>query len=173
VNEVTGRGLSLRAVHVKQGFLVRRSLVLALMASLIAAIPTPARAACAFDPSDLSFRQMIKRGITGETFYHRMIIGRVVLVRDPGDEGGRATAVVAVGAHPTGFVPLVARARFYKPPPNVGLEDNVEFAPGERWVIMAHHRRDGSYSHDGGCGQTQRVGRELFRRLMSLARAHD
>jgi hypothetical protein len=81
--------------------------------------------------------------------------------------------VVAVGAHPTGFVPLVARVRFYQPPPNVGLEDNVEFAPGQRWVIIAHHKRDGSYSQDGGCGQTQRVRKEHFRRLMSLARKYD
>jgi hypothetical protein len=71
-------------------------------------------------PADLSFKQMIKRDTTDEGFYDRMIIGRVVVVRDPGQEGGRATAVVAVGAHPTGFVPLVARVRFYEPPPGTG-----------------------------------------------------
>lgn len=152
---------------------MRRFLVFALAASIVAAISTSARAACAADPNDLSFKQMIKRGITGETFYHRMIIGRVVLVRDPGDAGGSATAVVAVGAHPTGFVPLVARVRFYLPPPNAGLEDNVEFKRGERWVIIAHHKRDGAYSHDGGCGQTRRVTKAGFRRLMSLARKYD
>lgn len=132
-----------------------------------------ARAACAADPNDLSFRQMIRRGTTGDAFYNRMMIGWVVLVRDPGDEGARATAVLAVGAHPTGFVALVAWERFYHAPPGVGIEDNVEFAPGERWVVIAHRKGDGSYSQDGGCGQTRHVTKERFRDLLSRARQYD
>ena len=152
---------------------MRRLLVLALVACVASAAPIPARAACAADPTDLSFKQMIKRDTTGDGFYDRMLIGRVVVVRDPGQEGGRATAVVAVGAHPTGFVPLVARVRFYEPPPGTGIEDNIEYASGERWVIIAHHKSDGSYAHDGGCGQTRRVTKDSFRKFMRLARKYD
>jgi hypothetical protein len=116
---------------------------------------------------------MIELGTTGDDFFHRMIIGRVVTIRDPGDTGGDATAVFAVAAHPTGFVPLVARVRFYLPPPGVWIEDNVEFRAGERWVVIARHNKDGSYRHDGGCGQTQRVSLQRFRTLIALDRGQS
>jgi hypothetical protein len=150
---------------------VRRFLVLALTVSAVTAAPTTARAACAAPgPDTLSFREMIEQGTTGDDFYHRMIIGRVVAIRDPSEKGGEATAIVAVAAHPTGFVPLVARVRFYRPPPGVWVEDNVEFHVGQRWVIIARHVKDGSYRHDGGCGQTQRVSLWRFKMLIALDR---
>lgn len=144
-----------------------------LVASAVTSIPTLARAACAADPDDISFKQMIRRGTTNDDYFHRMIIGRVVTIRDPGDEGGDAVAVVAVGAHPTGFVPLVARVHFYKPPPGTGISENIEYAPGERWVIIARHKHDGSYAHDGGCGQTRRLTTDRFRQLTRLAQKYD
>jgi hypothetical protein len=131
--------------------------------------PGTAHAACVSDPTDISYKQMIRTGTTGDDYFHRMIIGRVAAVRDPGDEGGKAIAVVAVGAHPTGFVPLVARVRFDKLPPGVWVEDHIEFAVGERWVIISRRKNDGSYVHDGGCGQTQAVSLYRFRQLLRLA----
>jgi hypothetical protein len=150
---------------------VRRLLLLALTASVVIAVPTTARAACAAPgPDTLSFREMIEQGTTGDDFYHRMIIGRVVTIRVPGEKGGKATAVFAVAAHPTGFVPLVARVRFYRPPPGVWVEDNIEFHAGERWVVIARRSKDGSYRHDGGCGQTHRVSLWRFKMLIALDR---
>lgn len=151
---------------------MRRFFALALTVSAVVAVPSAARAACAAPgPDALSFRQMIERGTTGDDFFHRMVVGRVVTIRDPGEVGGDATAVFAVAAHPTGFVPLVARVRFYRPPPGVWIEDNVEFRTGERWVVVARHTKDGSYRHDGGCGQTQRVSLLRFQTLLALDRA--
>jgi hypothetical protein len=142
-----------------------------LASSLPLATPTIAHASCGADPSETvySYKQMIARGSTGDDFYHRMILGRVVAIRDPGDEGGYARAVVAVGAHPTGFVPLVARVRFWLPPPGLEITDNIEFAVGERWVIIARHKKDGSYAQDGACGQTSRLSLFRFHQLLALA----
>jgi hypothetical protein len=114
---------------------------------------------------------MIRIGSTGDNYFHRMIIGRVVDVRDTGEAGGERIAVVAVGAHPTGFVPLVARVRMEES--TSVLDPEPEFRIGERWVIIARHRRDGSYQHDGYCGQTSRIGAYRFRQLLALTKQHD
>jgi hypothetical protein len=100
-----------------------------------------------------------------------MIIGRAMTIRDPGRRGGDVTAVVKVWAHPTGFVPDVARVRFWRPPPNTGVSENFEFTAGTRYVIIARHRHDGAYSFDGACGQTKAVGLQRYRDLLRLARS--
>jgi hypothetical protein len=148
---------------------VRRLLGSLVFLSLVTQ-PGTALAACASDPTDISYKRMIRTGTTGDDYFHRMIIGRVAAVRDPGDEGGKAIAVVAVGAHPTGFVPLVARVRFDKLPSGVWVEDHIEFGVGERWVILVRGKKDGSYVHDGGCGQTQALSPYRFRQLLRLAK---
>jgi hypothetical protein len=117
---------------------------------------------------------MIRAGSTFDDFFHRMIIGRVVDIRDPGKRGGDAKAVLAVAAHPTGFVPLVARVRFYRPPQSTYVEDNLVFTVGQRWVVIARHlRADGSYRSDGGCGRSQPVSTAKFRALIALDRRRN
>jgi hypothetical protein len=117
---------------------------------------------------------MIEAGSTFDDRHPRMIIGKVVEVRDPGEEGGKAKAVLAVGAHPTGFVPLVARVRFYLPPPGTFVEDNLEFKDGQRWVVIARHLKvDGSFRHDGGCGRSRTVGKDKFHSLLAFSRRVD
>lgn len=155
--------------------LIRRVLTVGLLLSATLTIPaSPARALCAPpDPDQLSFRQMIDQGTTGDEAFDRMIIGRVVRVRDRGEIGGTATAFVAVKAHPTGHVPDVARVRFHENPPGVWGEHTLEFRPGQRWVIIAARLDGGRYGHDGDCGQTQRVGVDRYRELVAYARAHD
>lgn len=133
--------------------------------------PSAAHASCGYDPADISFKQMIRAGTTGDDYYHRMIIGRVADIRDPGAEGGEAIAAVAVGAHPTGSVPLVARVRIEEP--SSILDSEPDFDIGERWVIIARQTTDGSYRHDGFCGRTSWVSRWRFRTLMALAEKYD
>ena len=72
-----------------------------------------------------------------------------------------------MAAHPTGYVPERARVRFRAYPPGVWAEDSVEFAVGERWVIIATRKDGGRYQHDGGCGQTQRVPRHRYAELIA------
>jgi hypothetical protein len=115
---------------------------------------------------------MIREGSTFDNYFDRMIIGRVVAIRDPGKSGGKARAVVAVLAqHPTGFVPRVARVRFYQPPPGTSVEDNLVFETGQFWVVIARHlHSDGSYQSDGGCGRSQSVSKYKVIRLLHLYR---
>jgi hypothetical protein len=148
----------------------RRFGAVLLIAAALVSDGGPAHAACAYDPDSISFRRMILRGTTGDDYFHRMIIGRVAAIRDPGAQGGDATAVVAVAAHPTGFVPLIARVRFWLPPPGTGLSENLEFAVGHRYVIIARHGHDGTYTFDGACGQTRSVSLKRFRALLALDR---
>ena len=152
---------------------LRRRLGVALVVGMIMLPAAPARALCvAPDPDQLTFHQMIDQGTTGDDTYDRMIIGRVLRVRDRGAVGGRATAFVRVAAHPTGYVPDVARIRFRALPPGVWVEDHFEFHEGERWVIIAHRADGGRYRHDGGCGRTERVGVDRYRALLADARSH-
>ncbi|HYJ60552.1 MAG TPA: hypothetical protein VE032_03710 [Actinomycetota bacterium] len=147
---------------------MRRLLLIVLLSFGLLPIATPARAVCAApDPDTLTFEQMIDQGTTGDDDFDRMIIGRVVRVRDRGEVGGRATAVVHVAAHPTGYVPERIRVRFRAYPPGVWAEHSVEFAVGERWVIIAKRKDGGRYQHDGDCGQTQRVSRERYAELIA------
>jgi hypothetical protein len=152
---------------------VRRVLVIALAASALFAAPNKARAACPaprFPPP--TFKHMIRSGSTFNDYFHRMIIGRVVAIRDPGKSGGKARAVVAVAAqHPTGFVPRVARVRLFQPRPGAYVEDNLVFKTGQLWVVIARHlHSDGSYRSDGGCGRSESVSKFKLRTLLHLYR---
>ena len=152
---------------------IRRLLAFSLVAIAFVAVPSPAQAACAAPPSPPpTFKHMITAGSTFDDYFHRMIIGRVVAIRDPGRTGGDATAVVAVAAqHPTGFVPRVARVRFQQPRPGSFLEDNLVFKTGQRWVIIARHLHvDGSYQSDGACGLSRALGAHKFRSLLQVYR---
>jgi len=152
---------------------VRRLLVFVLTATALFAAPHPAGAACPAPPfPPPTFKQMIRAESTFDDYFHRMIIGRVVAIRDPGKSGGKARAVVAVAAqHPTGFVPRVARVRFYQPSPCTGVEDNLVFQIGQRWVVIARHlHSDGSYRPDGACARSQPVSKHMFRALLQLYR---
>ena len=134
----------------------------------------PARALCAApDPDQLTFREMIEQGTTGDDTFDRMIIGRVLRIRDRGAVGGKATAFVRVAADPTGDVPDVAKVRFRRYPPRVWAEHSLEFRVGERWVIIAYRADGGRFHHDGDCGQTERVSVQRYRDLVAYARAHD
>lgn len=151
---------------------MRIALVLALAFTSLTVSGSPAEASCAADPSDISFRAMIRTGHTGDQTYDRMIIGRVVAIRDPRKPGGHARAVVAVAAHPTGWVPFLARVRFWIDRPNVGTPDNFEFHLWDRYVILATHTHDGSFAFDGACGQSSSVSPHRFQSLLRYARAY-
>jgi len=149
-----------------------RRILLPLVPLLLSALfaPTPASAACAADPDALTFRQMILQGRTGVRHYPILMLGKVVATKDlGGDPGGRTIAKTAIAAHPVGWAPLVARIRFWRDPPGVGTEDNLEFHAGRLYGVVARHRDDGSFKGDGACGRTRRLGKNRFERLVALA----
>jgi hypothetical protein len=115
---------------------------------------------------------MIVTGQTGDARYPVMLIGTAVLIRDlGGGRGGDSIAKIAVAAHPTSsWAPLVARVRFWRPPPGVGVSDNLAFHAGERYVVVASRNDDRTYDSDGACGQTREVRKGQFHRLIDLAR---
>ena len=152
---------------------MRRLLALTLVVGALVVLPNPAQAACPAPPGPPpTFKHMIRAGSTFDDYFHRMIIGRVVFIRDPGKPGGDAKAVVAVAAqHPTGFVPRVARVRFHEPAPGTYEEDKVVFRPGQRWVVIARHLHvDGSYQYDGICGLSRSMSADKFRSVLQLYR---
>jgi hypothetical protein len=150
---------------------MRRLLTFALVVAALAAAPTPAEAACAAPPSPPpTFHDMVKSGTTFNDFFHRMIVGRVVTIRDPGKSGGDAIAVISLAARPTGFVPRVARVRFYLPPSGQSVEDNLVFIEGQRWVVIARHLKDGDYRSDGFCGLSRTVSQTKLHNLIVLDR---
>jgi hypothetical protein len=151
---------------------VRRfAIVCSLVFSAIAVAAPAAQAACATDPTTISFHRMIVIGKTGESNYPVMLIGRVVAIKDlGGGRGGDSTARIAVAAHPTtNWAPLVARVPFWKPPPRLWVSENLEFHKGERFVVIADRNRDGTYASDGACGHTRDVRVGQFNRLVDLA----
>ena len=153
---------------------MRRLLPLVFLASLVVGLAPSAKAACAAPPPDAyTFKEMIRHGETNSDYFDRMMIGKVQAVRDPGALGGHAVAMLAVRAHPTGWTPHTARVRFYKQKPGSWIEDNVNFRLHDRFVVIAHRLADGSYRHDGGCGDTRHVGESRFESLLFLARKYD
>jgi len=150
---------------------MRRLMVCLLIGSMLWVIPLPAEASCTADPNALTFAQMIHKKRTGVHHYPVMFLGKVVTVKDVGGRrGGDTIARLAVAAHPVGFAPLVSRVHFYTPPPRIGVEDNLEFKRHQRYVVIAHRRKDGTFDFDGGCGQTRAVSRHAFQKLRQMAR---
>ena len=145
----------------------------AIVICLTALVAEPVRAqtACPAPGYTKSFADMVREETTFDRFYHRMVVGRVVAIRDRGPKGGHATAVLAVAAHPTGFVPLAARVHFDRPGSGTYSEDSFVFKIGQRWVLIARHlHSDGSYRPDGPCGRSRVVRPEKFQTLVALAR---
>ena len=130
---------------------------------------SPASAACAGDPNALSIRQMIITGTTGSDRFDVLFLGRVVRLHDlDGEAGGPTLARFRVKAHPVGFAPQGARVRFWKPPPNVSVSENLEFKLGHRYAVVAHRRSNGVFWSDGACGQTTQLSQHRMRRLIRL-----
>ena len=154
--------------------MIRRITASSLVAASLLLPGTPARAVCvAPDPGQLTFQETMQQGTTGDDTFDRMIIGRVLRIRDRGAVGGKATAFVRVAADPAGEVPDIARIRFRRYPPGLWVEHSLEFRAGERWVIIAYRADGGRFHHDGDCGQTERVSVQRYRDLVAHARAHD
>jgi hypothetical protein len=152
--------------------MMRRLLLTA--AITLAALPlagqTAAQAACAADPDQLTFHQMIVQGQTGDADHDVMILGKAIHIRDlRGGPGGTTIAKLAVAATPAGSAPLLSRVYFYRPPPGTGASENFEFHRGDWYVVIAAHRPRGGFDFDGGCGQTRSVNRERFHRLVRLS----
>lgn len=147
--------------------------MLLVVGSAVLSAP-PAVAACASDPDALRLREMIDAGTTGEPRFPLLILGRVVGHRDLGGDpkGGDTIARVEVVEHPIGDGPRFARVRFWKPPPGVWLEDNLELAVDRRYGLVARHRDDGTFTFDGACGESRRLHHDRFRELVRYARSH-
>jgi hypothetical protein len=140
------------------------------LAATIILVPS-ARAVCAYDPDALSPRQMIVQGTTGDERFDVLFLGRVVRVRDLGeDRGGDALARFRVREHPVGFAPDRARVRFWRPPPGLSVSDSFEFHRGHRYAVVGHRRSTGVFRFDGPCGQTRDISRQMMWRLIDLFR---
>jgi hypothetical protein len=154
--------------------MVRSPLRLAAVLLSIVALSGGAVAAACPPPSPdaLTFRQMIRRHTTGDPDFPIMILGKVVVVKDlGGGPRGKAIARLAVAAHPTGFAPLVARIRFYRPKlSDPGAFIYERFRVGHHAVVIASRRGNGSFDIVKACGPSSEVGRHRLRRLVRLAR---
>ena len=154
--------------------MVRFTVRFTTMLIAIAAISAGAVAYACPPPSQdaLTYRQMIRRHMTGEPDFPTMIVGKVFAVRDLGGASrGKAMARVAVAVHPTGSAPLVSRVRFYRPRVNDPGAFNYErFRRGHHAVAIASRRRDGSFDIVETCGPSSEIGRHRFRALVRLAR---
>jgi hypothetical protein len=132
-----------------------------------------ARLSCAADPNDLSFRQMIRQHKTGEKGYHVMFLGVVVDIKDVGGKPrGKTIAKLAVAEHPVGFAPLVSRVHFDRPDKGEVIPGLFEFHKGERYVVIADRRRDGTFDVSQLCGRTWSVGQKRFRSLIQFSHQH-
>lgn len=141
-----------------------------LTAATLVVPSTPANALCALDPDDLSLRQMIKQGTTGER-QRTLFLGKVVSIKDvdPG-RGGDKIAKLAVAESPVGYAPLVARVHFWKPPPGTAVEDNLVYHRRGFYAVVANRLDDGSFNDDAPCRHTRQVTRTRFWDLVELAR---
>jgi hypothetical protein len=129
---------------------------------------------CVSDPDALGFREMIRDETTGEERFPVLLLGIVVANRDFGGDpdGGRTIARVRIVEHPVGSAPGIARVRFWKTPPGVGVSANLELEVGGRYALVARRLDDGSFRSDGACGESRRLNRERFRELVRYARLH-
>ena len=115
---------------------------------------------------------MIRNDATNSDYFDRMMIGRVQAYetrargRQCRRRAGRSKASDRLDSH-------TARVRFYKQKPGSWVEDNVNFRLHDRFVVIAHQLADGSYRHDGGCGDTKHVAESRFESLLFLARKYD
>jgi hypothetical protein len=147
-------------------------LITLLMAFPALVVGPAAEAACAVDPNALTFREMIKKGKTGQRDRDTLILGRVVAIKDlePG-KGGDKLAKLAVAESPVGYSPLVARVHFWKPEPGDGIpSENFVYHRRGFYVVVADRLRDGTFEDDVPCGQTRQLTHDRFWNLVRFAR---
>lgn len=154
-----------------------RALVVVVM--MLAAFLTPttadAHTSCAYDPDQLTYRQMIRQETTGDNKYPVMFLGKVVRLKDLGGKPrGETIAKLAVAEHPVGFAPLISSVHFYRPP-NGGplIPGQLQFEPRKFYVVIAARRTDGSFDTQLLCGDTRRVSKSKFYSLARFARAQE
>jgi hypothetical protein len=158
---------------------LRRGLLVVAVATLLSPlIPTgTAQALSCAPPPDLTFREMIRKHTTGSNYYDRMILGRVVAIKDvdPG-QGGWKVAKVAVAASPVGWAPFVARLPFWKPEksdePTPGEDYAINYRTGRYYVIIAHRNKDGTFDDDSECGNSEPVSKQQLWALVRYDRQH-
>lgn len=156
----------------------RGTLCIAAAVLLSAFAPTHvAQALSCAAPPDLTFRGMIRKHTTGSNYHDRMILGRVVAIMDvdPG-RGGWKVAKVAVASSPVGWAPIVARLPFWKPEksdePTPGEDYAINYRTGKRYVIIAHRNKDGTFSDDSECGNSEPVSKQRLWTLIRYDRQH-
>jgi len=154
---------------------VRSILVVAcLAAAILVTSSEPAMStSCAEDPDALSTREMIIRGRTGEEpAYPHLVLGRVRSIHDVRGSSSRGAAlarlVVRASLEATAG-PI--RVRFRVP----GIDEPItigdpSYEVGERWALVLHEHRDGTFSSDEPCGGSWQPWREKFRNLIRLSR---
>jgi hypothetical protein len=154
---------------------VRSILVLACLATaMLVAGPEPALStSCAEDPDALTTREMIIRGRTGEEpAYPHLVLGRVRAILDVRGSPSRGAALARVAVRAS-IEPTAGtiRVRFWVPgagePITIG---EPSYEVGERWVLVLHKHRDGTFSSDEPCGGSWQPWREKFRNLIRLSR---
>ena len=150
---------------------LRSLVVLVSMVVGMLMIPGTAGASCAIDLDDppYTLKKMIRRGETGDEYFHRLLLGHVRRIRDPGDPGGDVIVRLRVREVPFGPAREWARIRDWTPEPGVGVSDNIDFERG-RYAVVARQRADGTFVHDGPCGQTEHLKRYQLRTLIHLSR---
>ncbi len=154
--------------------LLRKTLFLSLMLTLVVTGLSGGSAqalSCAADPDQLTFREMIVMGTTGDPDHPMLLLGRVIEIRDHRRPGGNVVAVLRVWAAPVGHGTAYARVRFWVDRPNGPASPGVGvYLKGERYAVVARHLADGSYADDGLCGVTQRLWLAKFKNLLQVAR---
>jgi hypothetical protein len=145
-----------------------------LAAAVLATSPDPALStSCADDPDALTTREMIIRGRTGEEpAYPHLVLGRVRSIDDirGGSSRGAALARLVVRASLEATAGTI-RVRFRVP----GIDEPItigdpRYGVGERWALVLHKHRDGTFSSDEPCGGSWQPWRDKFRNLIRLSR---
>jgi hypothetical protein len=130
----------------------------------------PAQADCAADPDAYTLERMIRRGDTGDDDYERLFLGRVRRIRDPEAPGGNVIVRLRVREVPFGPDRSWVRIRDWMSPPGMQVIPEMDLVRGRFYAVVAHERTDGTFFHDGPCGQTQRLHPSQLRRLIHLSR---
>lgn len=162
---------SIRHRRLRHGVL---SLAIGALLSPIAPMPAAHALSCALPP-DLTYKQMIREHTTGSKYYDRMVLGKVVTIKDvdPG-KGGWKIAKVAAAASPVGWAPLVVRLPFWKPEksdePTPGEDYAINYRTGKHYVIIAHRNKDGTFNDDSECGNSDLVRKGQFWTLVRYDR---
>lgn len=156
-----------------------RAAAILMMATSVTSIPVEASALSCAPASDLSFKVMIRKHTTGSSTFDRLVLGKVVSIKDvdPG-RGGDKIARLAVAASPVGWAPLVTRVPFWVPEPappgepQVGDDAGINYQRNGWYAVIAHRTKSGLFRDDSWCGNSHRVSRDHFWRLVRYDRKH-